>query len=690
MTAEWTDWEEAESQNRLAKLLEIVDETDPEKLRDESNPHHVAYEALEYAEASPYAAWQRYRHREEDPAKFEMPGGIKFCPAVEWGPDVRSAADFPKLADDDVILGVIDSGIPLGHSRLRDKQGKSRVLTAWQMNAPSGVGERVPLGRELTNGKINDLLRKHSNGKLTDPLDEDAFNREAGLVDFSRRFGHRELGASTSHGAAVIDIAAGCDPHAKDETFRESKRFAEKTKIIAVNLPNHTAIGYSGEFLDMYILLGVKRILDTARALWTRNNGNAPGAYPVVINISYGRQAGEKLRGKDRFNVALTRMVETYREITEDPEARCGIVMPSGNDNLDRVHAELCVPPRSCHELALQVQPGDQSSSYVEVWTYANSKEQLAEIDFAVEPPSVGRRKDFKLREPDPGNSEKTFQRSLGDFARIYTITRPTMDTWTNDGQPDDRYIAGFLICIAPTDSPEGRTDLAPAGPWRIVVQNNSQADFEVMAMVQTEQSTLVASEINRRAYFDDPDYVRYDETTGTIADNFRIVKALKGLARIDAGFGVIRRGSMNSTAANTVCACIAGFRLSDGVPAPYSSSGIGRKVKHGRGAPSISLPTDYGTAHPGVMTSGAADGSVAFVQGTSFASALAARLIAEKLITGQNPSSGKNLLQRDYHQSITYTAFPHTSNGQNIIEKVGNKRLPELPRGRIERYPDK
>jgi len=37
------------------------------------------------------------------------------------------------IAEDTVIAGVIDVGMPLGHRRLRLANGKTRILSAWQM-----------------------------------------------------------------------------------------------------------------------------------------------------------------------------------------------------------------------------------------------------------------------------------------------------------------------------------------------------------------------------------------------------------------------------------------------------------------------------------------------------------------------------------------------------------------------------
>ena len=71
-------------------------------------------------------------------------------------------------------------------------------------------------------------------------------------------------------------------------------------------------------------------------------------------------------------------------------------------------------------------------------------------------------------------------------------------------------------------------------------------------------------------------------------------------------------------------------YRNSDGKPASYSATGIGKKTGEGNSAaPTAAFPTDDGAAHFGILSAGAANGSVVAMQGTSFASAQATRFIA-------------------------------------------------------------
>ena len=191
-----------------------------------------------------------------------------------------------------VIIGVIDIGIPLGHSRLRDAEGQTRILAAWQQLAtpPSSY---LPFGRELLKPQIDNLIAESSGGTHTGWLDEETFNRATGVVDMENTFGTREAAKVASHGAHVTDLAAGCDPGEEGE-------FAEKVKVIAVNVPNVDILGNSGEFTNGFVLSAVERILALSDAIWQKSFTSdstqppEPCPCPIIINISLGKQAGAK------------------------------------------------------------------------------------------------------------------------------------------------------------------------------------------------------------------------------------------------------------------------------------------------------------------------------------------------------------------------------------------------------------
>lgn len=211
----------------------------------------------------------------------------------EMGDNLPPWDDLPELDDPEtVIMGVIDVGIPLGHRRLRDADGTSRVLAAWQQLSSERT-PYMPFGREVLKGEIDDLIADCSGQSHKGWLDEERFNQLTDVVDMHSHFGQREAARFTSHGAHVMDLAAGCDPD-------EEPTFSKRVKIIAVNMPTIDVVGHSGEFLGGFALAGVERILTLADAIWKKSFGinddqpPAPCPCPIVINMSFGRQAGAK------------------------------------------------------------------------------------------------------------------------------------------------------------------------------------------------------------------------------------------------------------------------------------------------------------------------------------------------------------------------------------------------------------
>lgn len=106
-------------------------------------------------------------------------------------------ADLPTVDDDTVLVGVIDTGIALGHDRFCNADGSSRVLAAWQMTHAHSQSH-LPFGRELYRGDIDAALTQH---RTAGHLDQGGFDRALGLVDLDSPLGSRELlGPPFAHG----------------------------------------------------------------------------------------------------------------------------------------------------------------------------------------------------------------------------------------------------------------------------------------------------------------------------------------------------------------------------------------------------------------------------------------------------------------------------------------------------------
>lgn len=229
---------------------------------------------------------------------------------------------------------MIDTGVPLSHDRWRRSDGSTRILAAWQQMARDGDAS-TPFGRVFLKCELDALLEENIGGDLAGDLDEDAFNRATGVVDFAHPIGSREAAGRYSHGAHVLDAAAGVEPSGESE-------FREKTMIIAVNLPGSAVFGESGAYLDGLMLHAVRWVCEMADAIWLKtkrktephwtfeDNRHQRSGFPIAINLSFGKQARPKT-ALDSFGEALKVLLDS-REA--ERKRRTDIVMPAGNDTV--------------------------------------------------------------------------------------------------------------------------------------------------------------------------------------------------------------------------------------------------------------------------------------------------------------------------------------------------------------------
>lgn len=544
----------------------------------------------------------------ESAANPGFPGHIDGAPG--WLPD---DAAYPTVEANTLIAGVIDVDIGLGHRRFRRADGTTRVLASWQQGAPWGGGPgHLPFGATLMESAINSLLAQHSSGQdLTRPLDQDGFNRAAHLVTHDRPDGLHALATRAAHGTHVMGLVAGADPE------READ-FARRVRLLVVNLPPARAYGEGGAFLDYYLVYAMRWIVEM-HARITGASGLMASPPPLLLNISFGKQAGAKDE-RQVFVREASRLAGPDRILGQ---ARFNAILPAGNDNLGRVHARFELQPDDVQSLGWRVQPDDGTSNFVEVWVekLLTPGTVLAPIDIDVVPPGA----------PDgafhPASSGQIIELERG-LGRVYC----------DAVEPEDGASVRFryLICLAPDHFLKGGKAGAAAGLWKIRFRNCGDTAHTLRATVQTDQATLPGQRSARRSYFEAPDY-RLFEQSGRPADTFAYDEGAASAPDLDRSTTLKRRGTLNSYAANRYVVTIAGHRETDGRPAPYSASGIGHPVRAGgRGTPTVSFPSDDGAAHFGLLSDGAGDGSVAAMQGTSFSCACATRWLIEQWRAGE------------------------------------------------------
>jgi hypothetical protein len=587
------------------------------------------------------------------------------------------AERLPAIPLGSVIVGVIDSGIALGNSRFRHPDGTSRILAAWQQNgARQAPGQQpyLPFGTELYCDDINRLLRQHSaGGNPRGYLHEEEFNRAAGIVDFQRPLGHREAAGRFAHGTHVLDIAAGEEPLPGSDTA---------SRIIAVNLPNRATLNNSGIFLDYFTIFAIRRIADLSDSIWKRSlqeagrpesSHSGPRGFPVVINLSFGKNAGAK-DGTDDFARAVS-AINAEREARG--YRRVQLVIPVGNHNLEQGNARMELPPGQERDIAFRTLPEDQSCNFVEIWS--DEVEQGPEglpphpLALAIAPPGD--------QPAAPKEGRAGTSRRLGEFAKIYCFV--------HKARTPGKIRFCYLLCLAPSlEQRAGAPPVSPSGRWTIRIANRSSTQRTVFLRAQTDQSILPSGRTGLAPFFEAPDYTLFDEATGALLDS----ACEKPIASHEAGpvMRILRHDSINATAASPDVVAVAGHRQSDGQPAIYSATGAGTVAATplSRAMPTISLPTDDGITLPGTLAAGAANGSVVAMRGTSFSAAAATRIIAEVF-----KSVGTTPVDLDGWFSIRGRAAEAALHpGQKPTPdaaKIGHGRLNSPIRGRVSRLPE-
>lgn len=601
----------------------------------------------------------------------------------------RRADGRPELLDNTVIAGVIDVGMPLGHDRWRLKNGKTRVLSAWQIVAPWDLKSdgNLPFGAEFYQDDINCLLAKYSGGSLDGHLDEHAFNEDTGLLNFYHGKAQRDVAGGTSHGAHVLDIVAGADRHAA-----EQEDFRDHVRIIAVNAPSSTTFGASGTYFDGYMFHAIKRIADIADKIWKEGRTAAERAsfrerhgydgFPIVINMSFGKQAGSK-DTLDEFPSELLNFLEYRKESKLSP---VDFIMPVGNDNLARCNAFL--EPEAGKSVTLQWRhlPQDHTSNFAEIWSDpGRDADNMAVADVRLVSPCGAQ---SPILPPYDGQSRFCdVQDAKGALIGRMYLEYPTLI-----GQTEAEKVR-YTLCVAATHAISPDKPTAPSGLWKIIAGNRTgKEELQYVAAIQTDQALTLGGALNLRSYFDDPAYERHDSDTGRLLDTYQYDPAMKKFMNTDIRAEhcpVRRHGTMNASAAHKLVARVGGYRASDGLHDPYSSSGRGpfsgkddgthgysEAGKNRSGAPTASFPTDDGPSHFGILAAGAHAGSVRAMQGTSFASSQASRTVINAILDGSYLSSGRRTLFEAAKRVETHSAYANSWEPE-LIETLGSGRIP-------------
>ena len=405
--------------------------------------------------------------------------------------------------------------------------------------------------------------------------------------------------------------------------------------VIAIGLPDKAGIGASGAFLDYFCALGVARVVALADWLWAANAARWQAAglkpakgqkgFPIVLNLSFGKNAGSREGGE-----FLARAIAALQK-GRPRGGMLSVVMPAGNDNLERGHAVQSLPAGQVGApLNWWLPSDDQSINAIEIWTDPLPHPDPAHAPrLAIDLP--GGTATLPASAPVPGA-----HRLLRDEAGrvIAALHARFHEGPSHAGKPCLQYV---LSTRATLDHAAPRA-VAPAGNWRLRLENPGKSCVSIHAMVQTDKGLQPQGSASQRSFLRDPTYEAYD-AMGRVIDS-HVFPFTRPPTSLDIAAQVRRRGSLNASATAPGLVVAAGHRVSDMRPAVYSAAGDDTAAPWQM--PDASLPVDAGFAHRGVLAAGSADGSVIPVSGTSFAAAFATRRIADEI--GRRLSSGAGI----------------------------------------------
>ncbi|QDC10333.1 hypothetical protein FHY55_14225 [Oceanicola sp. D3] len=569
-------------------------------------------EAGELAEAEAEEAEDEARTASRDTLRFRAPlRKVSLPTGTQWVMEY-TAQGLPEATA--TIVGVIDDGINPAHSAFHDASGGTRVDFAWVQDAAAPTGPTtVPFGRELTKAEIDAEL-------AAGPKPEVDRLAALGLGDFTRA-GVHTVAQRLSHGTHVASLAAGDGP--------------DHLRLLTVQLPAAVTMATSGAFMSPFVLAGAAHILDRA---WLMSLAEG-FPIPVVINFSYSLSGGPH-NGLHFLERAIDTLVQAHIERlarqfpTKPGRAEVEVVLPSGNRLLARGHAEVTGgaagrTSKTALTLPWRVQPGDESSNFLELWMPRNA----AGVELWLTPPG--------------GTPTRVTGLNAAQAVVIHEAADPTavIGRISLDRQKGQKALDGIarkkrvLIALAPSCMPAAvARPGAPSGLWTVELRARISEGERIEAWIQRDDAPLGYRRQGRQSYFDDPAYQRWD--------------AMGGVAVYDSGSSVVKReGSLNGIATGRASKVVGpsttrderlakGFAALGDLPgapgyaplaghppraaAPYAAAATAPMRK-----PDHSAEGDRSAVCPGVIGAGAASGSRMPMNGSSVAAPQYARYLA-------------------------------------------------------------
>ncbi|MFP7570053.1 hypothetical protein [Marivita sp. S2033] len=582
---------------RIPPLWSSSPDVTPFVMWDKSGPTESANEDARLARLLDTLDAPRYRlNMPIEPATW----------ATTYTPDQPPAGWRRPSAKPRAIIGVIDDGIPFMHRAFCDSQGATRINVCWMQGARADTRAAVPMGREITNGQIDDLRARHGSQERRAYFEAGAIDRHLPELD-------TVLMHHATHGAHIMGLAAG-----NDRTV-SAHDLPDDAQIIAVQLPNTIAWDTSGFGKEMMMLSAIEYIFQRARMIADAYDGEE---IPLVLNFSYGWSANRH-DGQSSFERAVEAILTSRRERQPLTE----IVMPTGNNFANDMHARLSPDDATdgVYNFGWQIKPDDRTSSYLEIWLPLHLDPRGWSV--TVTPPhnltlETGGTMDISPDADLAGGDPRRFGEleMMGKNIGQLSVDRHQGNRWR------------VMLALIPTTANNEQDRRAPSGLWTISVdtaQDPLREGQHLDIWVQRD---------------DDPTQLGTGGQQSVLVD----LKRPKPPRPLETrGLSPVRGyGCLNGIGTAPSVFRVAGYVQTTDTPAPYSGSASvaiapDETATLGPEVPNACAVSDQGTMRPGLPSIGVLSGSGARVIGTSAAAATATRMIALNFLSGNGATTG-------------------------------------------------
>jgi Subtilase family len=390
----------------------------------------------------------------------------------------------------------------------------------------------------------------------------------------------RQMRSPATHGTHVLDVMAGApNPLAHPRYgYGERKDPATGAKLIFVQLPRAVVADTSGASMNVHVADALAYI----RSVVHQQD-------QVVVNMSYGALAGPH-DGSTLLESAIDEFLANHQHFRK-------MVLPAGNGYDSRTHARIdASSDGSWREIRLQLLPDDPTDTFVEIW-YEPSPSSAGGATAVI---------DLEIRAPDGSSSGVV---AAGEFKELPSLACGKLPRAAiihlRHPIAGDRKKRQALLALAATRTADTRRDVAPHGVWAVRIRNRGGLTVPVDAWIERDDSPFGSGRSRSQATF---------LSAGTEP---------APAAPHAATYPISRQACLNSFAHGKRTTVVGGCALRPVQLAKYSASGPGRRGPDI--GPNIVAPCED-TPGSGLLAAGTRSAMAVYMNGTSVASAAAAR----------------------------------------------------------------